>query len=404
MRDYKEDPRQRLVRLDGGARTLISHYRSGYAFRSEFVWRQPDGSLPVVGGEMPRFFTARECARLQGFPETHILGEVGEAGGKGNGNRLYHQLGNAVCPAVVAAIANSLLTVTGRSNEDSSGLLGGVHGRQKSEDRPATETAVMKADSHECGLRPGPSPRRNLAAPAIRLLLRASADPDSAHYASTGRLSLSEQCASFLRCDDGAPGGSTGCGESFTRADAETVMRLLTTGQPRAVADGLHSLGRAAHVRARGWVLNFLESGLLPLLVECLSVASSAAALASAASDAASHSPIVTGITAEAQRLAVTALVEMSKNSAEVKLVLRDNNTAMAALRAFGESAVGPIRDGDGDDDEAGGGGEGPLPRDPGESSDSCAYDGDRLRQQALALVAGLEGSGSAPNAKRRKL
>ena len=149
--DYKQDPTQRLVRLDGGARTLISHYRSGFALRSEFVWRHPSGSsngtFPVAGGEMPRFFTARECARLQGFPESHILGEVGEAGGKGNGNRLYYQLGNAVCPVVVAAIANSLLAVIGLSGEPPGGfnkggsIVGGGGGG-------ATRAVVETADPH----------------------------------------------------------------------------------------------------------------------------------------------------------------------------------------------------------------------------------------------------------------
>ena len=58
-----------------------------------------------------RLFTPRECARLQGFPETFLLSgegasgegiEVGEAA-------QYVGLGNAVSPPVVRAIARALL-------------------------------------------------------------------------------------------------------------------------------------------------------------------------------------------------------------------------------------------------------------------------------------------------------
>mmetsp|Transcript_69879 Transcript_69879/g.195402 ORF Transcript_69879/g.195402 Transcript_69879/m.195402 type:complete len:235 (-) Transcript_69879:706-1410(-) len=233
---------------------------------------------------MPRFFTARECARLQGFPESHILGEVGEAGGKGNGNRLYYQLGNAVCPVVVAAIANSLLAVIGLLGEPPGGVNKGVLADNGSDSvnasaveggsigrgggGGATRAVVETADPHM--LDQGPNPRRNLSAPAIRLLLHAMPDPSSAHYALTGRSSLFDQCASFLRCEEGAPGGSTGCGDCFTAADAETVGRLLATGQPRALADGLHSLGRVALMEPPGWAAILLEANLLPLMVQCL--------------------------------------------------------------------------------------------------------------------------------------
>ena len=48
----------------------------------------------------PRFFTPRECARLQGFPESFLIDGPNE-------NRWYYQCGNSVCPGVVAKIAQA---------------------------------------------------------------------------------------------------------------------------------------------------------------------------------------------------------------------------------------------------------------------------------------------------------
>ena len=50
----------------------------------------------------PRFFTPRECARLQGFPESFVIEQR-------NPHRWYHQCGNAVSPPVVAKIARQIL-------------------------------------------------------------------------------------------------------------------------------------------------------------------------------------------------------------------------------------------------------------------------------------------------------
>jgi len=47
----------------------------------------------------PRFYTERECARLQGFPEGFVL----------EGPKLYTQLGNAVCPLLVRALGRCVL-------------------------------------------------------------------------------------------------------------------------------------------------------------------------------------------------------------------------------------------------------------------------------------------------------
>eukprot|EP01047_Picozoa_sp_COSAG01_P076430 COSAG01_NODE_13417_length_1588_cov_1.917394_2_plen_167_part_00 len=65
----------------------------------------------AAGGDLgplsqpPRFYSARECARLQGFPEDFVLTWAGQR----NPNRLYHQLGNAVSPATVELIAAAML-------------------------------------------------------------------------------------------------------------------------------------------------------------------------------------------------------------------------------------------------------------------------------------------------------
>ncbi|ORY29865.1 S-adenosyl-L-methionine-dependent methyltransferase [Rhizoclosmatium globosum] len=50
-----------------------------------------------------RFYSPRECARIMGFPESYRLDHVKNEG------TLYHQLGNAVCPPVVEAIARKVI-------------------------------------------------------------------------------------------------------------------------------------------------------------------------------------------------------------------------------------------------------------------------------------------------------
>jgi site-specific DNA-cytosine methylase len=62
---------------------------------------------PVEVVEVPyRFFTPRECARLQGFPDSYVLsaedGSVPET-------VQYTAVGNAVAPPVIEAIARALL-------------------------------------------------------------------------------------------------------------------------------------------------------------------------------------------------------------------------------------------------------------------------------------------------------
>jgi len=78
----------------------MSSYKRGYYMHSEFVF--PRGASPTSC--RPRFFTPRECARLQGFPETFKLSLD-----RLNSNRVYHHLGNAVCPPIIAAIGESMI-------------------------------------------------------------------------------------------------------------------------------------------------------------------------------------------------------------------------------------------------------------------------------------------------------
>ncbi|CAD7971603.1 unnamed protein product [Amoebophrya sp. A120] len=105
-------PKKRIVELDYLARTLTARYKSGYLVQSEFVPypRDEDGTHENESVENlppPRFFTLRECARLQGFPETFCVEN------QRNANRFYYQCGNAVCPPLVAKIARNVLECLG---------------------------------------------------------------------------------------------------------------------------------------------------------------------------------------------------------------------------------------------------------------------------------------------------
>ena len=92
---------RRLAWLDGAARTLMSNYRQGFKFHSEFV-----------PGEPPRFYTRREAARIMGFPDAFDVDSAGTVDNSG-ANRAYHQIGNACCPPVVCALAAPALTAVG---------------------------------------------------------------------------------------------------------------------------------------------------------------------------------------------------------------------------------------------------------------------------------------------------
>eukprot|EP00439_Symbiodinium_sp_Y106_P053773 s1972_g7.t1 len=91
----------RFAKLDGAVGTLTASYKSSYACTAELL-APVDANL-----SRPRFFTRREFARLMGFPEHHVFANPHSE------NRAYHQLGNAVCPPVITAIARGLLQALG---------------------------------------------------------------------------------------------------------------------------------------------------------------------------------------------------------------------------------------------------------------------------------------------------
>ncbi|MDA5605119.1 DNA (cytosine-5-)-methyltransferase [Enterobacter sp. PI-10] len=66
-----------------------------------------DGSEILIDqahiGKNPRKLTPRECARLQGFPESYIVDEVSHG-------QIYKQFGNSVCVKVVDAVAEELIS------------------------------------------------------------------------------------------------------------------------------------------------------------------------------------------------------------------------------------------------------------------------------------------------------
>lgn len=57
----------------------------------------------------PRKLTPRECARLQGFPESFVVDAVSDA-------QTYKQFGNSVCMAVIRAIAAQMITAINVAN------------------------------------------------------------------------------------------------------------------------------------------------------------------------------------------------------------------------------------------------------------------------------------------------
>eukprot|EP00747_Dinoflagellata_sp_TGD_P222169 gnl/TRDRNA2_/TRDRNA2_93910_c0_seq1.p1 gnl/TRDRNA2_/TRDRNA2_93910_c0~~gnl/TRDRNA2_/TRDRNA2_93910_c0_seq1.p1 ORF type:complete len:621 (+),score=98.26 gnl/TRDRNA2_/TRDRNA2_93910_c0_seq1:98-1960(+) len=96
----------RIARLDGYARTLGSSYRSSDRF-SEFVGTAVPVGEADFSSQPPRFFTMRECCRLQGFPESFVLHEPRVD--VQDPNRFYHFVGNAVSPPVIRALGAAVL-------------------------------------------------------------------------------------------------------------------------------------------------------------------------------------------------------------------------------------------------------------------------------------------------------
>ena len=75
-----------LIGPDNTTRTLSARY---YKDGSEILVRQD--------GKNPRRLTPRECARLQGFPDSFVI-PVSDT-------QAYRQFGNSVCVPAVAAVA-----------------------------------------------------------------------------------------------------------------------------------------------------------------------------------------------------------------------------------------------------------------------------------------------------------
>jgi DNA (cytosine-5)-methyltransferase 1 len=112
--EWKKSPASRTAKVDGKARTLTSNYKIGYMMHSEFVFPEDgDSDSP----SKPRFYTRRECARLQGFPDTFKIDAM-----KDN-NRFYFQVGNAVSPVVVKHIAKCIVDAGAFEGAGSGGLV-----------------------------------------------------------------------------------------------------------------------------------------------------------------------------------------------------------------------------------------------------------------------------------------
>jgi len=226
------DSNKRLARLNSYARTLTSSYRSGN--RSEYVLRE--------GAPRPRFFTLRECARLQGFPDDF---KVDGNGALANWHRAYHQLGNAVCPVVVAAIAASVLVALGKSPAE-----------------PRNSNS-LKLQVNNGG---------SVLAPALELLEAASPSPDGM---DGKRTSLRSLCSSFLRGDASGPMASRGRGRDLQQQDIDLLKVQLASGFDCAQVDALFTIGRVLYMELQDSAparcsKPIAEAGLVPLVVDCL--------------------------------------------------------------------------------------------------------------------------------------
>ena len=123
---HKAGPQRRAARRDGLARTLVGSHRGVLGGRCELVY--PQDSEPAQGpvaededcGKAPRFYTERECARLQGFPDSFRLEREGTPTGRQS--RAYKLLGNAVCPPLIAAIATQILGALNEPAADSDSM------------------------------------------------------------------------------------------------------------------------------------------------------------------------------------------------------------------------------------------------------------------------------------------
>ena len=90
-----EDAAYLAAEIDGHARTLCASYRRSSAYNAELV---PPSA--ATRARRPRFYTAREAARLMGFPETF----------QPDPERAWHELGNSVAVPLVRDVAAAVMT------------------------------------------------------------------------------------------------------------------------------------------------------------------------------------------------------------------------------------------------------------------------------------------------------
>ena len=136
---------QLLTEDDACAQTLVSSYRQSYLMHSQFIvprdslylkrqndillreaqerkgyscnhdYRNSDAKSNTIldNKVLPRFFTPRECCRLQGFPETFIIPtNISNCNNNQKQQRqcishFYRQIGNSVSPPCVIAVAEN---------------------------------------------------------------------------------------------------------------------------------------------------------------------------------------------------------------------------------------------------------------------------------------------------------
>ena len=251
---------RRIADPDGSARTLLSSYKTGYAMRSEFVAAPApaaEGGGPGACSLRPRFYSPRECARLQGFPHWFRT----EPAVVRNENRVYHQVGNAVSPVMVAAIGGAMMAA------------------MRCPVVPPRRPALP-----DCG-----DARRQQVKPALDLLLEV-------HEYTDGRAPSAKAAATFAKCADflrgraaAAPSSAsgavplpyTGYGGLLTAADTAVLSKALAAGGQAAQICALHCLGRAP-VDTEGAFGNaalntaaMTRAGLVPLLESVIAASAS---------------------------------------------------------------------------------------------------------------------------------
>ena len=153
-----------LRRQPSTVRPAVSD-RPAQAFRTnvlEAIGFNESGKAPPLSPECWKFDLA-QCARLQGFPEAFELAACDNAG------RFYHQVGNAVSPPVVAAVAHALLEVLEQADRE---LLRGADAKELSPPAATVVAAPMELELDEGGADPS---RDNATLPVeVRELLRAA--------------------------------------------------------------------------------------------------------------------------------------------------------------------------------------------------------------------------------------